>query len=66
MPKRERKFVLRMAKNDQPFIQLVAGNGEILMFSETYSTDQALMKTLNALKGTSFPDKVIDMRDIKK
>jgi uncharacterized protein YegP (UPF0339 family) len=66
MPKRERKFVLRTAKNDQPFIQLVGGNGEILMFSETYSSNQALMASLEKLKGTSFPDKVVDLRDIKK
>jgi uncharacterized protein YegP (UPF0339 family) len=62
---RSKKFVLHKAVNGQPYFTIVAGNGEVLMMSETYSGNQAMMDTVNSLLGKKFPIKIDDKRNRK-
>lgn len=43
------RFERRIAKNNQPYFVLKAGNGEIIGVSETYSSPQARDKGINAV-----------------
>ena len=59
---RGRKFVLHTATNGEPYFTLVASNGQILMTSETYSSNQQMQDTLNTLLGKKLPVKIVDER----
>lgn len=59
MPRKGRKFVTHTAKNGEPYFTLVAGNGEIVMTSETYSSKQAMDKTINGLAGKKLPTRIV-------
>lgn len=58
MAKHGRKFQIKTAKNGEQYFLLIAGNGEVLMQSETYKTGRALWKTLNTLIGVKLPLKI--------
>ena len=59
---RGRKFVLHTAVNGEPYFTLVASNGQILLTSETYSSNQQMQDTLNTLLGKKLPVKIVDER----
>jgi uncharacterized protein YegP (UPF0339 family) len=58
MKRRERKFVVKKAVNGQPYFTLVASNGQVIMVSETYSSRQAMLDTLDTLLGKTLPTRV--------
>jgi len=59
---RGRKFVTHTAVNGEPYFTLVASNGQVLMTSETYSSNQQMQDTLDTLIGKKLPTKVVDER----
>lgn len=59
---RGRKFITHTATNGEPYFTLVASNGQVLMTSETYSSNQQMQDTLDTLIGKKMPIKVIDER----
>jgi len=60
---RGRKFVLHTASNGEPYFTLVASNGRVLWVTETYSSIQAMMDTLDTMVGKRLPTKIVDERD---
>ena len=58
MAKRGRKWVIKTADNGEVYFMLYASNGQVLLTSETYVTEENLWKTLNTLIGIKTPIKV--------
>lgn len=56
----KRKFIIETAANGEPFYSLIGGNGETMLTSETFSSKQALLESLETLKGKRMPTTVID------
>jgi uncharacterized protein YegP (UPF0339 family) len=61
---RARKFVLHTAINGQPYFTFVAGNGEVLFTSETFSSKDAMMDTLWTLAGHMLSTKVVEHENL--
>lgn len=56
------KFLIKKTTDDQFYFLMVAGNGEVVMTSESYTTKQSCKKTIKSIKrGVGFWTLVYDL-----
>lgn len=56
------KIIIKDTKNNQAIVELIAGNGETVMTSETLRTTQAVKKNVAAVQKIAKTAVIIDQR----
>ncbi|ABW32898.1 YegP family protein [Acaryochloris marina] len=61
-----KKFELKVAANNQFHFNLKAGNGQVILTSEMYTTKAAALKGINSVQTNAPHDNLYDRRESKR
>lgn len=59
------KFEIHPSANSQFYWRIVAGNGQVLAHSETYTTKQACLNAINVVKREASTARVVDFAGVR-